>query len=147
MNLRISILMGIYNCADALSEAIDSILKQTYTEWKLILCDDGSSDNTYQIAEHYREKHPDKIVLIKNNKNMGLNYTLNHCLEYADTEYVARMDGDDISLPNRFEEEIKFLDSNPQYALVSCPMIYQGDSFLPCSMYDKDTCHQGNWRI
>ena len=64
------------------------------------------------------------IVLVKNEKNMGLNYTLNHCLEYADTEYCARMDGDDISLPKRFETEIEFLDSHPEYAVVSCPMIY-----------------------
>ena len=59
-----------------------------------------------------------------NDRNRGLNYTLNHCLKYADTEYVARMDGDDISLPTRLEKEVEFLDSHPKYAVVSCPMIY-----------------------
>ena len=64
-NEKISIIMGIYNCAKTLPEAIDSILAQTYPHWKLIMCDDGSSDNTYQTAFEYAEKYPNKIVLIK----------------------------------------------------------------------------------
>ena len=115
--------MGIYNCAPTLQEALDSLYAQTFQDFKIILCDDGSHDNTYQIAEDNARLHPN-IVLIKNEKNMGLNYTLNHCLEYADTEYVARMDGDDISLPARFEKESKFLDGHPEFAVVSTPMIY-----------------------
>ncbi len=120
---RISVLMGIYNCAPYLQEALDSLYAQTYQDFKIILCDDGSRDDTYAIAQKNAAEH-NNIVLIRNEKNMGLNYTLNHCLEYADTEYCARMDGDDISLPTRFETEIKFLDENPKYAIVSCPMIY-----------------------
>lgn len=121
---RVSIIMGIFNCASTLSEAIESILSQTFTQWQLIMCDDGSTDATYSVATAYREKYPNKIILIQNEKNMGLNYTLNHCLQYADTEYVARMDGDDISLPDRLEKEVDFLDEHPEYAIVSCPMIY-----------------------
>ena len=120
---RISVLMGIYNCSSTLREALDSLYAQTYQDFKIILCDDGSLDNTYEIAKEYAEKH-DNIVLISNGENKGLNYTLNHCLEYADTEYCARMDGDDISLPTRFEKEVNFLDKHPEYAIVSCPMIY-----------------------
>ena len=126
---RISVLMGIYNCASTLQEALDSLYAQTYKDFKIILCDDGSRDNSYEIAKKYMEKY-DNMVLISNGENKGLNYTLNHCLEYADTEYCARMDGDDISLPTRFEKEINFLDTHPEYAIVSCPMIYfdeQGD--------------------
>ncbi len=122
-NLRISVLIGIFNCASTLIEALDSLYAQTFQDFKIILCEDGSSDNTYQVAQEYASKH-DNIILIKNEKNMGLNFTLNHCLEYADTEYVARMDGDDISLPDRFEKEINFLDQHPEYAVVSGPMIY-----------------------
>lgn len=128
MAARVSIIMGIYNCASTLPEAIDSILLQTFSNWKLIMCNDGSSDNTYAVAADYWRRYPDKIVLIQNKKNMGLNYTLNHCLEYADTEYVARMDGDDISLPTRLEKELKFLESHPEYAIVSTPMIYFDES-------------------
>lgn len=120
---RISVLMGIYNCASTLGEALDSLYAQTYQDFKIILCDDGSSDDTYAMAKQYADEY-DNIVLIKNERNMGLNYTLNHCLECADTEYIARMDGDDISLPTRFETEIAFLDTHPEYAVVSVPMIY-----------------------
>lgn len=115
--------MGIYNCASTLPEALDSLFAQTYKDFKIILCDDGSQDNTYEVAQKYADEH-DNIVLISNGENKGLNFTLNHCLEYADTEYCARMDGDDISLPTRFEKEISFLDTHPEYAIVSCPMIF-----------------------
>lgn len=121
---KISIIMGIYNCAPTLPEAIDSILAQTFTDWQLVLCEDGSGDNTYEIAKEYQEKFPEKIVLLQNERNMGLNHTLNRCLEVATGEYIARMDGDDISLPARLEKEVTFLDAHPEYAIVSTPMIF-----------------------
>lgn len=124
MAAKISVLMGIYNCAGTLPEAIDSILAQTYTDWELILCDDGSVDDTYAVAQRYRQRFPDKIILLKNERNMGLNYTLNRCLEYASGSFIARMDGDDISLPHRFEIELAALEAEPELAVVSCPMIY-----------------------
>ena len=120
---KISIIMGIYNCAETLSEAIDSILAQTFSDWQLVLCDDGSKDNTYDLAKRYQERLPDKIILLQNEQNMGLNHTLNRCLQYATGEYIARMDGDDISLPTRLEKEALFLDEHPEYAVVSTPMI------------------------
>lgn len=116
--------MGIYNCAPTLAEALDSLTAQTYQGFKVIMCDDGSTDSTVEVAQSYVDRFPDKFILIKNERNMGLNYTLNHCLEYADTEYVARMDGDDISLSDRFEKEVRFLDEHPEYAIVSGPMNY-----------------------
>ena len=126
---RITVLMGGYNCATTLIEALDSLMNQTYKDFIIVICDDGSSDDTLKVATNYASSHKN-VLVIKNEHNMGLNYTLNHCLEYANTEYVARMDGDDISLPKRFEKEIEFLDSHPEYTIVSTPMIYfdeQGD--------------------
>lgn len=122
-NYRISVIIGIYNCASTLIEALDSLYAQTYQNFKIILCDDGSTDETYNVAKAQAELH-NNIFLIKNEQNRGLNFTLNHCLKYVDTEYVARMDGDDISLPSRFEQEVNFLDEHPEYAVVSGPMIY-----------------------
>ena len=124
MTKRISILMGIYNCAATLPEAIDSILAQTCTDWELILCDDGSTDNTYAVARDYQSRYPDQIKLLQNERNMGLNHTLNRCLAAAEGEFIARMDGDDISLPHRLETELAFLQSHPEYAIVSSRMIY-----------------------
>ena len=122
-NYRISIIMGVYNCEDTLKEAIDSLLAQTIQNWVLILCDDCSTDNTYQIAEAYRQQYPERMILLRNERNVGLNESLNRCLQEVKTEYVARMDGDDVSLPTRLEEELSFLDTHPEYAIVSTPMI------------------------
>lgn len=120
---KVSVIMGVYNCENTVKESIDSIINQTYTNWEFIICDDGSSDNTYKIALEYAHQYPDKIRLIKNEKNLRLAATLNHCLEYATGEYVARMDGDDISLPARFKTQVAFLNANPQYQVVGTQMI------------------------
>ena len=124
MSANVSIIMGIYNCAETLPEAIESILNQTYLNWELIMCDDGSSDDTWKIAIRYAEKYPDKIKILKNESNKGLNYTLNRCLKKATGKYIARMDGDDISMPERLEKEVNFLEEHEEYAIVSTPMIY-----------------------
>ena len=85
---KISILMGIYNCASTLNEAIDSIIEQTYPNWEFIICDDGSQDNSYEIAKEYEKADPERFMVIKNSENKGLNATLNRCLKIATGEYV-----------------------------------------------------------
>ena len=117
---EIDIIMGIYNCEKYLEESILSIVNQTYKCWKLILCDDGSTDSTYKIAKKFHDKYKNQIVLLKNEKNMGLNFTLNKCLKYVTGEFIARQDADDTSSINRLEKEIIFLNSHPDYAFVSC---------------------------
>ena len=121
---KISVLMGIYNCEETLAEAIDSILAQTYTNWELILCDDGSKDGTYAVAESYRQRFPEKIILLQNEQNKGLNYTLNRCLAQASGEFIARMDGDDLCSADRFAKEITALQEHPSMAVVSTAMAY-----------------------
>lgn len=123
-HVKISVIMGVYNCADTLPEAIDSLLKQTYQNFEVIMCDDGSTDKTREIAQRYCDQYPNRFTLLNNEKNLGLNKTLNKCLYIAKGEYIARMDGDDISLPTRFEKEVTFLDAHPEFAIVSSPMIY-----------------------
>lgn len=121
----ISIIMGIYNCADTLGDAIESIFAQTYTDWELIMCDDGSSDKTYELAKKYIQEHPEyKIKLLRHKKNKGLNQTLNDCLKVASGEYIGRMDADDISLPTRFEKEMTEFEKDPNLSVVGCTMIH-----------------------
>ena len=121
---KISIIMGIYNCADTLAEAVDCIVAQTVSDWELILCDDGSSDDTYAVASSYQERYPDRIVLLQNERNLGLNATLNNCLAVAKGDYIARMDGDDICLPDRFEKELTVLEAEPNIGIVSSDMAH-----------------------
>lgn len=120
---RVSIIMGIYNCAATLPEALDSILEQTFSDWELILCDDCSTDATLEVALTYKIRFPNKIIVTRNTVNSKLAYTLNHCLRFATGEYIARMDGDDISLPERLQKQVEFLDANPDFAVVSTAMI------------------------
>lgn len=136
--IRISVLMGIFNCAKTLPQALDCLINQTCADWKCIMCDDGSSDDTYSVAQTYVEKYPEKFILIKNETNQGLNITLNNCLALADTEYVARMDGDDVCDSTRFEKEIKFLDEHKKYSIVSSNMnLYDKDGIFAMAKYPQ----------
>ena len=120
--MKVSVIMGIYNCADTLNDAIESLLMQTYTNWELIMCDDGSTDSTFNVAQKYQIKHPNRIKLLRNPVNMGLNYTLNKCIELANGDYIARQDGDDISMPQRFEKQIEILEQCGEISIVSTAM-------------------------
>lgn len=115
--------MGVYNCEETLKESIESIINQTYGNWELIICDDYSRDNTYEIAKEYQKQYFDKIKVIKNEKNLKLAATLNHCLKYVTGEYIARMDGDDISLPTRLEKQVEFLNKHEEYQVVGGAII------------------------
>ena len=114
--------MGVYNCASTVEEAVQAIIDQTVTDWELIICDDGSADNTYEVVQALAEKEQ-RIVLIRNDRNMGLAPTLNHCLRMARGKFTARMDGDDICAPDRFEKELAVLEADPNCAVVSCGML------------------------
>ncbi|GAB3805654.1 glycosyltransferase [Virgibacillus kimchii] len=120
--IKVSVIMGIYNCEDTLKRCIDSILNQSYVNWELIMCDDASSDGTYDIAKEYADNY-NNITLIKNEKNLGLAATLNRCISITKGRYIARTDADDICLPNRFEKQVDFLDSNPEYDVVGSSVI------------------------
>ena len=121
MEEKISVIMAVYNAEKTLKEAVESILNQTYKNIEFIICDDASTDNSFKLLEEYTKKD-DRIILIKNEVNSRLSFSLNHCLKYATGEYVARMDGDDISTPERFEKQIKFLKEHPEYDLVGTAM-------------------------
>lgn len=126
--MKISVIMGIYNCEEYLEEAIRSILNQTYKDWELIMCDDGSSDRTYLIAKKYEKLYPAKIRVLKNSSNKGLNYTLNRCLKEAKGNYIARMDGDDRCSVDRFEKEVAVLDNQKDISIVSSYLEYFDES-------------------
>lgn len=114
---KISVLMGTHNGAKYIGRAIDSILNQTFRDFEFIICDDCSTDNTSQIVENI---HDDRIKFIKNETQAGLAASLNKCVQISSGEYLARMDDDDISHPERFSKQNEFLDHHPEYAIVGC---------------------------
>lgn len=132
---KVSVLMGVYNCANTVEKSIDSIVAQSFTDWEFIICDDGSKDNTVAVVQAYAERES-RIKFIQNDGNHGLTYTLNHCLSVATGEYCARMDGDDLCEPTRFQKQIDFLEQHPEYGFVSCKMT----RFDEKGTYDVPTC-------
>jgi len=126
--MKISVIMGIYNCEKTLKESIDSLLNQSYKSFEIILCDDGSKDTTLQIAKDYVKKYPQKIRLIQNETNNGLAYSLNRCIDISKGEYIARMDADDVSYKNRLEKQISYLESHPECALVGSQVFLFNDN-------------------
>lgn len=119
---KISVIMAVYNAQKTLTESVDSIINQTYPNWEFIICDDCSNDSSIVILNKYKEKYPDKFILLRNDSNMKLPYSLNRCLEKASGEFVARMDADDISHKDRFQRQIDYLKCHPEVDMVGTAM-------------------------
>ena len=115
----VSVLMPCYNNADYIGEAIESILCQSLQDFELIVLDDCSTDNSAEIISSFADE---RIVYHCNERNMGLANNLNIGLEIARGKYIVRMDGDDISLPDRLKTQIDFLETHPDIDLCSCGM-------------------------
>ena len=111
---KISVIMPAYNAEKYIKEAIDSILAQTFSDFEFIILDDGSTDGTAEIVRSYSDK---RIRFVQNEHNLGIANTLNRGLDLAQGEYIARMDADDISLPERFEKQVSFMDKHPKTAV------------------------------
>ena len=112
---RISVVMSVYNGEKYLSEAIKSILNQIYKDFEFIIIDDGSTDSSRAIITSFKD---DRIKPLINERNIGLTKSLNKGLFYADGEFIARQDADDISLPERLELQIQCLDRHPEVAVL-----------------------------
>ena len=119
---KVSVIMAVYNAENTLRECLDSIIAQTYTNWQFVICDDCSTDGTAELLSQYQSLYPEKFVLLRNEKNMRLPYSLNRCIEHSDGQYIARMDADDKSAPDRFEKQIRFLQEHSEYDLVGTAM-------------------------
>lgn len=123
MDDKVSIIMGIYNIPskEILKMSIDSILNQTYKNIEFIIIDDGSTNETLNWAKQLT-KNDNRVLLRKNEKNLGLTKSLNIGLKLSTGKYIARMDGDDYCELDRIEKQVDFLKNNPQYSLVSTNM-------------------------
>ena len=116
---KISLIMSVYNGEDYLSEAIDSVLNQTFEDFELIIINDCSTDGTSEILSEYA-KADARVKVHTNEVNLRLPSSLNKAISYAQGKYVARMDADDICLPDRLEKQYKFMEEKPNVALSSC---------------------------
>ncbi len=113
---KVSVILPVYNGEQFLREAINSVLAQTFTGFELLLINDGSTDGSEAIIQSYGDP---RIVYIKNEKNSGLISSLNKAVVIASGDYIARMDADDICLPERLQLQTQWLDDNPSTAVVA----------------------------
>ena len=106
----VSVIMPVYNCERFVKESIDSILSQTYKDFEFIILNDGSTDGTWDIVKSYKD---DKIILCDSSENIKIPRRRNQGIKMAKGKYIAIHDGDDISLPNRLELQVNFLETHP----------------------------------
>jgi glycosyltransferase involved in cell wall biosynthesis len=114
----VSVVMPAYNTAKYLKNAIESVLQQTFADFEFIIVDDCSTDGTGAIADEYA-KGDSRVVVLHNEKNIGVTRSRNRGLDAAKGEFIAKMDADDMSYPQRFEKQVAYLRSNPNICMVS----------------------------
>lgn len=121
----VSVIMSNYNTPEEfLKASIESVLNQTYTNFEFIIIDDCSTDNSLEIIKSYNDE---RIVIVENKENLGITKSLNRGLAIAKGEYIARMDADDICLPERFSKQVEYLKNNPQVIVCGTGVELIGD--------------------
>lgn len=124
-NIKLTVLMPVYNAGAHLKEAVESILTQTYSNFWFLIIDDGSTDGSVDLLRTFKD---DRIRLVCHEQNMGIQYTLNEGIDLADTELIARMDADDISHPWRLQKQVDYLSTHANCAMItSLARIIDGD--------------------
>jgi len=118
--------MPVYNTLPYLEEAIRSIYAQTYRNWELVIVDDASTDGSWEFVSRIRDE---RVRVWRNERNMRNSFTLNRAISLAGGEYIAKMDADDVSFPERIERQIDFLLRNPEVDAVGCGL-YRVDKEL-----------------
>lgn len=135
----VSVLMPVYNSGKFLSDAIKSILNQTLTDFELIIIDDGSTDESLAIAKYYSEL--DSRVSVYNQKNKGISLTRNRLLSLSKAKYIAWMDSDDVSLPDRLLNQYGYLQENANIIAVGCKTELIDEKENPLCLWNSPTSH------
>lgn len=140
--MKVSVIMPVYNGEKYLQEAIDSILNQTFSDFEFIIIDDGSTDNSWNIVQNNAEKDK-RIVVVRNEKNLGICLTLNKGLKAAKGQYIARMDCDDISSSDRLAIQVNFMDEHPEYGAIGSDVRIFGENISSPYLFSFDE----DWRM
>lgn len=133
MSLSISVILPVYNGEQYLAEAIESVLAQSFKNFELLIINDGSKDNSLSIIKRYMSQ--DERIKLIDRENRGLVYSLNEGIKQAQGQFIARMDADDICLPNRFEEQINYMQTHKLDLCGSWIQPFTKDRILPLRKY------------
>lgn len=134
INGKVTVLMGVYNSGLFLKEAMDSILNQSYKDFKFLIINDGSTDKSEEIILSIKD---DRIIYLKNPENIGIGRTVRKGMEMIQSKYVIRVDSDDISFPERFQEQVDFMDSHPEIAIAGTFFEVMGDPIKISDLYES----------
>jgi glycosyltransferase involved in cell wall biosynthesis len=134
---RVSVLLPVYNNEAYLRPAVESILSQSFQDFELLVLDDGSSDRSLEILQSYLPR-----LKITSRENRGFRTTLNELISMASGEYLARMDADDISEPDRLKKQVKFLDENPDHVIVGGGLLRINCNGLPIGYMSFPISHE-----
>ncbi|MCL4352883.1 MAG: glycosyltransferase [Patescibacteria group bacterium] len=107
---KVSVLLPVYNCEKFVAEAVESIFQQTFSDFEFLIINDGSTDQTLKILHSFADP---RLRIYSNKKNLGIVSSLNKGIEIARGQYIVRMDADDVSLPERIEMQVAYMDQNP----------------------------------
>jgi glycosyltransferase involved in cell wall biosynthesis len=134
MEVKVSVVMTAYNAEKYLSEAIQSVLDQTLTDFEFIIANDGSTDNSLTIMQEFQKQ--DERIIIDDHENMGMAESVNRILKFAKSDLIARMDADDIMKKDRLMVQTKFLNDHPEISMASCITELIGDKGNPIGVQD-----------
>ena len=151
MSPKVSVLLPVYNASRYLKSSVQSILDQTFTDFECIIINDGSSDNSAEILKTFSDK---RLVIKHHDKNYGIVACLNEGLENANGEYIARMDADDVSLPERITEQVNCLNDHPEtgvctvdYNIIRNGLVsksntwFESRDLLTLLLFNSPVCH------
>ena len=124
----VSVLLPVYNGSRYLQEAVDSILAQQFSDFELIAVDDGSTDSSLDILRGYSDP---RLVIVPQPENRGIVHTMNEGLKRCQGKYIARMDADDIAVPERFAAQIAYLEAHPEVGVLDTVMAYIDEHSRP----------------
>ncbi len=137
---QVTVLLSVYNAERYLAEAIESILKQTFTDFEFVIINDGSTDRSLQILQQYVQL--DNRIRLVSRENRGLVTTLNEGVKLAKAPYIARMDADDISYPDRLSYQVEFLKEHPDYVAIGSKVQLIDEDGDPLRLFSLETSHQ-----
>ncbi|MDB5302358.1 MAG: glycosyl transferase family 2 [Phycisphaerales bacterium] len=141
VSLPLSVVLPVYNVERYLPAAMDSVLTQTFADFELIAIDDGSGDRSLAVLRRYEAR--DSRLRIISRPNTGIVGALNEGISFAHGDLIARMDGDDLSMPNRFAKQIQFLAEHPDHVAVGCQVLLMDEDGLPiCLKKDTQFTHE-----
>jgi len=140
--IKLSVILPTYNGGKYLKLAVTSILNQSFKNFEIIILDDGSTDGSIDVLRSFNDK---RIQILSDGKNRGLSYRLNEGIKLSKGQYLARMDADDISFPDRFEKQLDYLENNPTVDLLSTRVVVFNDygnliGLLPFKSNHKSIC-------